>query len=42
MASRSTRLITGIVLFVAVSFGIHYALFGALPVGKPTLLDDAE
>jgi hypothetical protein len=40
MASRSARLVIGIVLFVAVSFGVHYALFGALPVGKPALLAD--
>ena len=42
MASRSTKAATGIALFIAVSFAVHYALFGALPVGKPALLDDAK
>jgi hypothetical protein len=42
MASRSTQLVVSVALFIAVSFGVHYALFGALPVGKPALLDDAE
>jgi hypothetical protein len=43
MALRSTQLVTGIALLIAISFAVHYALFGALPVGKPALLeDDAE
>jgi hypothetical protein len=43
MASRPTQLATGIALLIAVSFAVHYALFGALPVGTPALLeDDAE
>ena len=42
MASRSTQFVAGIALLIAISFGVHYALFGALPVGKPALLDDEE
>ena len=42
MASRSTKLVTGIALLITVSFAVHYALFGSLPVGKPALLDGDE
>ncbi|WP_458187971.1 hypothetical protein [Haladaptatus sp. NG-WS-4] len=37
---RLTRVLTVIVAIVAVSFAIHYALFGSLPLGKPQLLDE--
>ena len=40
MASRSTQFVASIALLIAVSFGVHYALFGALPTGKPALLDE--
>ena len=40
MASRTTKLLAGIGLFIAVSFGIHYALFGSLPICSPAMLDD--
>jgi hypothetical protein len=33
-----TRTVAGFVVLVAVSFAIHYALFGSLPIGKPALL----
>lgn len=38
--SKTTRLVTLLLgLFVAASVA-HYALFGALPFGKPQLLED--
>ncbi|WP_458209957.1 hypothetical protein [Haladaptatus sp. NG-SE-30] len=37
---RITRGLTILVAIVAVSFAIHYALFGSLPLGKPQLLDN--
>ena len=40
MASRTTKIVAGIGVFIAVSFAIHYALFGSLPIGSPAMLDD--
>lgn len=40
MASRTTKLLAGIGVLIAVSFAIHYALFGSLPIGSPAMLDD--
>ncbi|WP_255409239.1 hypothetical protein [Halococcus sp. IIIV-5B] len=40
MASRKTKVAFGLGVLLAASFAIHYALFGALPLGKPTMLDD--
>ncbi|MFC6838170.1 hypothetical protein [Halomarina ordinaria] len=34
------RLLAALFLTVAVLFGVHYALFGALPLGKPQVLDE--
>ena len=40
MASRKTQAVLGLGVLLAASFAIHYALFGALPIGKPAMLDD--
>ncbi|HET7324286.1 MAG TPA: hypothetical protein VFJ06_08145 [Halococcus sp.] len=42
MSSCTTRVVTGLVVLLAVSFAIHYALFGSLPIGKPAALRDEE
>jgi hypothetical protein len=39
---RIRRILTVLVAVVAVSFAVHYALFGSLPLGKPQLLEDDE
>lgn len=40
--SKATRLLTVLLgLFVAASV-VHYALFGALPFGKPQLLEEED
>jgi len=36
---RGLFVLTGL---LALSFAVHYALFGSLPVGKPELLRDDE
>jgi hypothetical protein len=38
--ARLKRALTVLAALVAVSFAVHYALFGALPLGKPALLED--
>jgi len=36
---RALLALTGL---LAVSFGVHYALFGSLPLGKPELLKEDD
>ena len=38
--ARIKRLLTVLLALVGVSFVVHYALFGSLPLGKPQLLDE--
>ena len=38
MACKLKRGLFALVGLVAVAFGVHYALFGSLPLGKPELL----
>lgn len=33
------RFVTVLLALVGVSFAVHYALFGSLPLGKPQLLE---
>jgi hypothetical protein len=40
MSSRAKQAVVALLGFVLVGFGVHYALFGSLPVGKPALLED--
>ena len=40
MPSRAIQAVAALIGFVLVGFGVHYALFGSLPVGKPALLED--
>jgi hypothetical protein len=41
--SRTKPAIAVLFGLVLVAFGVHYALFGSLPLGKPALLEtDAE
>lgn len=43
MSSRTKQAVGVLLGIVLVGFGVHYALFGSLPLGKPALLeDDAE
>lgn len=42
MSSWTTRIVTGLVVLVAVSFALHYALFGSLPLGKPASMREDE
>ncbi|MGN8212720.1 hypothetical protein [Halococcus salifodinae] len=39
MSSRTKQAIAVLFGVVIVAFGVHYALFGSLPLGKPALLD---
>ncbi len=36
------RVLLVLVALVLVSFGVHYAMFGSLPLGKPQMLRDDE
>ncbi|MFD1513948.1 hypothetical protein [Halomarina rubra] len=38
--AKATRLLTGLLGLFVVASVVHYALFGALPFGKPQLLED--
>ncbi|NHN61446.1 MULTISPECIES: hypothetical protein [Halorussus] len=40
MASTLRRGLFALIGLLAVGFGVHYALFGTLPLGKPELLRD--
>ncbi|WP_199268422.1 hypothetical protein [Halomarina oriensis] len=40
--SKVTRLLTVLLGLFVVASVVHYALFGALPFGKPQLLADAQ
>jgi hypothetical protein len=40
MARSLRTLLVGVVALVAVSFALHYVLFGSLPIGTPQLLED--
>ena len=40
MPPRAIQAVAALIGFVLVGFGVHYALFGSLPVGKPALLED--
>ena len=42
MSSRATQAVVALLGFVLVGFGVHYALFGSLPVGQPALLEDGS
>jgi len=40
--SKATRLLTVLLGLFVVASVVHYALFGALPFGKPQLLEEDE
>jgi hypothetical protein len=40
MSSKVTKFAVGIVAVLVVSSLVHYRLFGALPFGKPAMVDD--
>ncbi|MGQ5516071.1 hypothetical protein [Halococcus saccharolyticus] len=39
MSSRAKQAIAVLLGVVLVAFGVHYVLFGSLPLGKPALLE---
>lgn len=42
MASKLKRGLYVLVGLLAIGFGVHYAMFGSLPLGKPELLKDGD
>ncbi|WP_267462374.1 hypothetical protein [Halococcus agarilyticus] len=40
MPSRAKQVVAVLLGLVLVGFGVHYVLFGSLPIGTPQLLED--